>query len=217
MTSTNRTTSAGGPAPSRKVPLGLILGGVFTVLLIVTVFLTLGDEEAAAGEFGDPVVTGESLPVLVDPAADPAVGTAAPEVTGADFEGNPVAITDDGEAKIIVFLAHWCPVCQNEVPWATEWLESTDLPDGVAFYSVATSITPARDNYPPSSWLEREGWPAPVVVDDDADSVGSAFGLSAYPFWVAVDAGGTVFGRASGSLGPEVLDALVLSLTEASS
>lgn len=211
MTSKPRSTDQN--PPSRRLPLALILGGVFTVLLIVTVFLTLGDEEASADEYGDPAVSGESLPTLVDPAADPAVGSPAPELTGADFDGDPVAITDDGSAKIIVFLAHWCPVCQNEVPWATDWLESTELPDGVDFYSVATGIDPRADNYPPSEWLEREGWPAPVIVDDSSNTAAGAFGLNAYPFWVAVNADGTIFGRASGSLNPQVLDALVLSLS----
>ena len=211
MTSTPRSNDQ-SPS-SRRLPLALILGGVFTVLLIVTVFLTLGDEEASADEYGDPTVSGQDLPTLVDAAADPAVGEAAPEVTGADFDGEPVAITDDGSAKIIVFLAHWCPHCQNEVPWVTEWLGVTDLPDGVDFYSVATGIDPNADNYPPSDWLEREGWPAPVIVDDPTNTAAGAFGLNAYPFWVAVNADGTIFGRASGGLSPEILDALVLSLS----
>jgi thiol-disulfide isomerase/thioredoxin len=210
-------TSNPNDGSSRRLPLALILGGLFTVLLILTVFLTLGDDDGAASpeEYGDPTITGENLPTLVDAAADPAIGMPAPEVAGADFQGDEVSITDDGNAKIIVFLAHWCPHCQNEVPVATDWLETTDLPANVGFYSVATGIDPAADNFPPSEWLDREGWPAPVIVDDASNTVGNAFGLNAYPFWVAVNADGTIFGRTSGEIGPEVLDALTQSLSGA--
>jgi hypothetical protein len=40
----------------------------------------------------------------------------------------------------------------------------------------------------------------PVLVDDEARSVLNAFGLSAYPFTVVVDADGRVAGRATGAL-----------------
>jgi len=211
MTTRPRTPAAATPQ-GRKLPLGIILGGLLTVLLIVTVFLTLDGGEAAADEYGAPTVTG-SLAILVDPATDAAIGTPAPEVVGAGFDAAEVSITDDGSPKIILFLAHWCPHCQNEVPWVTEWLDAGNLPDGVDFYSVATSIDRTKENWPPSDWLEREGWPAPVVVDDQSNSIANAFGLSAYPFWVFVDADGTIAGRVSGGLSPETLDGAVIALS----
>lgn len=210
------TSKTQRPAPAtpqgRKLPLGMILGGLLTVLLIVTVFLTLDGGEAAADEYGDPRITG-GLATLIDPATDPAIGTPAPEVAGAGFDATEVSITDDGNAKIILFLAHWCPHCQDEVPWVTEWLNAGNLPENVDFYSVATSIDRSRENWPPSDWLEREAWPAPVIVDDQADSVADAFGLSAYPFWVFVNADGTIAGRVSGGLSVATLDSAAVSLS----
>ena len=209
----SRTHKSAPAAPQgRKLPLGMIFGGLFTVLLIATVFLTLDGGEAAAEEYGNPQITGE-LPTLVDPATDPTIGTPSPEVVGADFESAEVSITHDGSAKIILFLAHWCPHCQNEVPWVTEWLNDGNLPDNVDFYSVATSIDRSRENWPPSDWLEREDWPAPVIVDDQADSVTGAFGLSAYPFWVFVNADGTIAGRVSGGLSVTTLDGVAATLS----
>jgi len=204
MTSKPKRPAATTPQ-GRKLPLGIILGVTFTVLLIVTVFLTLGSGEAAADEFGDPTITG-SLAILIDPASDAAIGTPAPEVVGAGFDAAEVLITNDGNAKIILLLAHWCPHCQNEVPWVTEWLDGGNLPDGVDFYSVATSIDRTKENWPPSDWLEREAWPAPVIVDDQANSIANAFGLSGWPFWVFVDADGTIAGRVSGGLSVATLD-----------
>jgi hypothetical protein len=55
-------------------------------------------------------------------------------------------------------------------------------------------------------WLENEGWTAPVIVDDEDGSVSNAFGLSGFPFWVAVDGGGSVVFRQTGPLSTSDLE-----------
>lgn len=211
-TSQSKTPAPKAASAARRFPLGMVLAGVFTVLLIVTVFLTLDSgEPARADEYGTPAVTG-SLPKLADSAADPAVGTPAPEVVGAGFDGATVSITDDGRAKILLLVAHWCPYCQAEVAWVSPYLRDNPLPDGVDLYGIATAIDRTRENWPPSEWLAREGFAAPVVVDDRGNSVANAFGLPAYPYWVFVRADGTVAGRVSGGITPEDLAAVVTEL-----
>lgn len=221
MATKQRKRPSAPSKPARKLPLGLILGGVFTVLLIVTVFLTLGDGESSNAstrglpdEYGAPTVSGV-LPPLVDPLDDPAIGTSAPDVMGADFEGTEISIANDGNAKMIVFLAHWCPHCQNEVPWVSDWLETTTLPDGVDFYAIATAIDRTQENWPPSVWLEREGLTVPVLVDDRINSIAQAFGLPAYPYWVFVNADGTIAARIGSGLSPADLDRILASLAPA--
>jgi hypothetical protein len=53
-----------------------------------------------------------------------------------------------------------------------------------------------------------------VIADDTAFSAGDAFGLNAFPFWVFVDADGTVAGRLTGELPPEAITQLAESLTD---
>ena len=204
----SKTTKPAG----RRLPLALIGGAVFTVLLIVTVFLTLeGETDDRPDEYGSPTVTG-ALPVLADSTADPAMGTSAPEVTGQSFDGTEISITADGTAKAIVFLAHWCPFCQEELPWVSDWLAENGTPAGVDVYAVATAISRNRENWPPSEWLEREGFDGPILVDDEANSIANAFGLPAYPYWVFVDADGNVAGRVSGGITPDDLAAVLATL-----
>ncbi|MCB2223082.1 MAG: TlpA family protein disulfide reductase [Actinobacteria bacterium] len=215
MASTNRNATDAQGSKRRSFPLGWVLGGVFTVLLIITVFLTLGDEgTAAADEYGTPSVTGAALPTLVDTLEDPAVGSVPPEAAGADFDGTDVAITDDGRPKMIVFLAHWCPHCQNEMPEVSAWVAAGGLPDTVDLYAVATSIDPSRDNYPPSAWFERESLDVPTIVDDARNTIGNAFGLNAYPFWVFVQDDGTIAARISGVLSQDDLTQIATSLAD---
>jgi thiol-disulfide isomerase/thioredoxin len=148
-----------------------------------------------------PVISGALLPEFQNPTGDAAVGMPAPTVSA-------TAIAADGRPKIVVFLAHWCPVCQAEVPVVQDWIDAGAAPDDVDIISVATGIDPGRPNYPPDAWLAREGWTSPVIVDP-TNAVSDAYGLTAYPFWTFIGADGTVRARATGKLGVSDLQAYV--------
>ena len=161
-------------------------------------------------------VTG-ALPPFTDPANDAALGLPAPEVTSVDFGGEPAVIENDGTPKLILFLAHWCPHCQREVPVLQTWIDDNGVPEGVDFVSVATSISEARPNYPPNAWLEREGWTPRVVVDDAVSTIGNAYGLASFPYYVLVDADGTVVQRLTGEQDPAVVGLFLASLAATAS
>ncbi len=167
------------------------------------------------GQYGTPEVSGDGLLPLADNTNDASFGAVIPSVTGTDFDGQTVTIDPaNGTSKVILFLAHWCPHCQQEVPMVQEFLDANGgPPEGVEFLSVATSTDPSRPNFPPSAWLDREGWEPPVIVDDEAQTVASAFGLSAFPFWVVVGPDGTVLQRVAGGINIEALPALFDQLT----
>ena len=129
-------------------------------------------------------------------------------MTGQSFDGSPVEIRNDGRAKLIVFVAHWCPHCQREVPILADWLKSNSLPAGVDLYTVSTGVTSKRPNYPPSAWLKKEGWTAKTLADSKDQDAADAFGLSAFPYFVAVDGSGKVVARTSGEIGTDQFAAL---------
>jgi len=164
-----------------------------------------------SGVAGAPVITGTSLPRFTETAGDPAVGLAIPTVEGTNFTGQPVSIANDGKPKVVMFLAHWCVHCQSEVPMIQAWLNEGSAPDGVELISVATGIDQSLPNYPPDEWLAREGWTVPVIVDPTG-STAEAYGLSAYPFFVFVNADGTVKGRTTGELAIKDLETIISSL-----
>jgi hypothetical protein len=74
---------------------------------------------------------------------------------------------------------------------------------------VATGTNADAPNYPPSKWLEDEDWPITTLVDDADSTTGAAFGLSSYPYFVAIGADGTVVARASGELPTDQIEALM--------
>lgn len=204
------------PAGKRRFPIALIVGIALAVGLVAVLVVTVaagGDDGPL--EVGTPSVAGEALAPF-DPATDdPAVGLPIPEVSGADFDGTAVAITRDGRAKMILFVAHWCSVCREEVPLIMGWLPGADLPDGIDLYTVSTGVRRDQPNYPASEWLADEGWTLPVIMDDEERSVAEAFGLRAYPYWVFVDADGAVRERAQGYMTTEDLERNLAELSQA--
>ena len=97
-----------------------------------------------------------ALPTFTDAATDQAIGRPIPEVSGTDFDGTSVRIAADGRSKILLFLAHWCPHCQREVPVVQTWLGAGRLPAAVDLISIATAIDQNLPNHPPDAWLARE-------------------------------------------------------------
>ncbi|NOX29953.1 MAG: redoxin family protein, partial [Actinobacteria bacterium] len=144
---------------------------------------------------------------------DTAIGQPAPVFSGLGFDGTPTEIRADGTARLIGFFAHWCPHCQRELPSTVDWLESNDLPDGVEVVAISTAVDEAAPNFPPSSWFAREDWPATVIVDSSSGALTEAFGLTGFPFWVAVNGDGTVAARVSGELDVAGFEALLATVT----
>lgn len=190
--------------------------GVVVLVIAVGVSLAMGLFDAntsaadAVQETADVTVEGAALPPFnaQDPASDAALGQPAPNIQGQDFAGDDVDLLVEGEANILVFLAHWCPHCQAEVPKLVDWW-SDGLPEGVNTTAVVTSQDPNQNNYPPSSWLNRERWNFPVILDSETNDIGAGYGLSSYPFFVVVDAEGNVAARTSGELTEDQVAALV--------
>lgn len=199
---TNRRRSSGN-----AWLLWAIIGGLVVLFGVIAVLSRSGGPDIT-----DAQTSGEALP-LYEEGSDEAVGTAAPSFTGQTLDGEAISVEPgDGTAKAIVFLAHWCPHCQREVPVVQQWLDEGNMPEDVEMVAVATGIDRNRPNFPPHDWLEREDWQVPTVVDGD-DAVRNAYGLATYPYWVLVDGDGNVVQRWSGETPAQQLDVRIGKLT----
>lgn len=166
--------------------------------------------EAESAENQPVTIEGQILDPLGDPSADPSVGAPAPLLRGYSFDGRPVTIEPgDGRSYMVVFLAHWCPHCNAEVPRLIEWKNMGMVPEGLEVIGVSTGVAADRPNYPPSEWIVEKQWPWTVMADSVAQDAAMAYGVSAYPFFTIIGADGTVKLRASGEKSVEEIDALV--------
>ena len=145
----NRPSESANPQPLKII--GIIVAVIVVLLLVAVVAGFIGNEEPG-NEYGDPQVSGQLSRMPQDTRVDvTANGETSPTVIGQDFGGNEVRIENDGRAKAIVLIAHWCGFCQNEVPAVQAWLDAGGGVDGVDMYSIATDMDSSRDNFPPGS------------------------------------------------------------------
>jgi thiol-disulfide isomerase/thioredoxin len=166
---------------------------------------------------GPLAVVGDPLPQMTETGDDQAVGMQAPVIVAETLDGEPVRVDAavDGPTWLI-FLAHWCPHCNAEIPVINELRDTGRIPDGVNVVAISTAYTPDRPNWPPAEWLADMGWTYPAILDGiDPDAVGSpyiaerAFGVGGYPFSVLLDGDGRVVTRFSGAHQVDELASLV--------
>jgi thiol-disulfide isomerase/thioredoxin len=150
-------------------------------------------------------VDGEALPQFQSPVGDRAIGRAAPILHGSTFAGKPITVpADDGNAKAIFFVAHWCPHCRAEIPRLSEWLKTHELPAGVSLAIVSTRVGESPINYPPSAWLRSEGvGDIPTLADDPDNTAYVAYGRGGLPYVVYLDKDDKVVLRTAGEYGDD--------------
>jgi thiol-disulfide isomerase/thioredoxin len=192
----------------------LIAAAVLLVIgFAVAVGVTLSTEPLTAGlPEGETTVTGDPLPTYAGQNDDNvSVGLAAPIFSGPNENSEIISLEKNGNAKALLFLAHWCGFCQDEVPSVQEWIDTIGVPDGVDIIAVATSIDRSRGNYPPQEWLERERWSETQIYDLDKE-IGNAYGLTSFPYWVFLDSELNVKARRTGNLPQDAVGQLLLQL-----
>jgi hypothetical protein len=207
-----RRRAATPPARSRTP---FVIGGIGLLVVgaLVAAFVLANANPPISEPSTTPVqVSGTALPEFVGTENDQAVGMRLPSITGIGLDGRSLTIGPNDGATAIVVLAHWCPHCQAELPRLVAWLADNPVPDGVRLVGVSTAIDPTRPNYPPSDWLNGEGWTAPTLIDDATVTAYRALGSLTFPGFIAVNPDGTIRTRIVGEIAVEDFGALLESI-----
>ena len=116
----------------------------------------------------------------------------------------------ENNPTIILFVAHWCPYCQEEIPEVIKWIEEDEvLEKGLSVILVVTSTDSSRPNYPPEDWLYNEKWQFPIIYDDDNNSIADYFGVEYFPSWVFTESDKTIAMTYAGKISKEELANLI--------
>jgi cytochrome c biogenesis protein CcmG, thiol:disulfide interchange protein DsbE len=204
-TSTKKGRSAGASTGSSN-RLVVILVGVAVLVFVGVVAVLSANEVSDIPSLSDVAgpVSVEGAPISVaypDSGPDAAEGLPSPVITARDFDDQEFVIGAPGRAQVLVFLAHWCPVCNQELPTLRDLVSAGGVPDDVDLVFVTTGLDPGRPNWPPQRWLADAGLASVTTVRDDVgDPLMRAYGLRAYPAWAVIDAEGTVVARRQGLL-----------------
>lgn len=189
----------------------IIVGAILLVVgLAVAIGVSLVDEPLDGNlPEGETTISGDALPEYAgENDINISVGLQAPSFSGPDQNSEIISLEKNGKSKILLFLAHWCPHCQAEVPVVQEYIDTFGLPADVEVIGILTSIDRSRDNYPPHDWLVKEGWSETQIYDLDRE-IGTAYGLNAFPYWVTLDKDLKVVNRVTGKLTPDQITVLI--------
>ena len=214
------------PPPKKSIWLWVGIGAVIAIALIIAVISTTGnDKKVTVGTTGtdnssssaaetQPVnIVGTPLPKQPQGGVDETPkGLTPPTLKGFTFAGAPIDITPgtpSGRAKMVVFLAHWCPHCNREIPVIEAWAAAGGVPANLDIIGVSTGVSAQADNYPPSQWIIKMAWKWPVMADSPDNQAALAYGVGGYPTFVIVGADGKVRVRNSGELPQADLDSMV--------
>lgn len=170
-----------------------------------------GGNGGNAAETQPVTVVGDPLTPFDTPGNDSSIGSTPPTLEGFAFDGSPMSITPGatGRAMMVVFLAHWCPHCNAEIPVLIDWNESGGVPSNLDVIGVSTAVFDDRDNYPPSKWIDDKGFPWPVMADSANSDAAVAYGVTGFPTFTLIDANGKVLYRADGQKTLEELEMII--------
>jgi cytochrome c biogenesis protein CcmG, thiol:disulfide interchange protein DsbE len=207
---TEAAPARSAPTPAKRAGAGrgaliaLAIAAVVVIAAVIAVVATRSDDASAGPQTYPVTVTGTPLATYPEQPGDTdaAIGQTAPTLTGQSlFDGTPLTITPGGGSpQMIVFVAHWCPHCQREVPVLVDWMNSAQKPADLKVTAVSTAYNTSPENSPASSWLTKEKWPTPVMADSDNNAAADAYGLRYFPYLVVLGPDGTVKGRTTGEL-----------------
>ena len=201
---------AGGVAAAIAAIVAVVLvvgGGSSSSSTTTSTIASNSGDLVTAAEFQPVEAEGEMLVQLEDPNDDPARGKIAPVVNGFGFDGAPLTIAPTGKPMLVVFLAHWCPHCNAEIPRLIEWKDSGAMPADLGVVGVSTGARDDAPNWPPSQWVVDKAWPWPVMADNEDQNAAVAFGVSGYPGLILLDGDGKVLARRSGEADIDALKA----------
>ncbi|MBC7645211.1 MAG: TlpA family protein disulfide reductase [Thermoleophilia bacterium] len=197
-----------GTNGGRTLPVFWIVFGAIIVIAIAVLVIASGsgtnDKSPSISQraFSTVNKSGASLPAYTGKGTDSAVGRIAPVISGTDVDKRPISIGGPSDRPtMVLFVAHWCPHCQAEIPRLTKYLKQHGgLPADVRLVTVATASSKTKPNFPPGAWLAREKWPAEVLLDDEVATGLDAYGTGAFPYFVELDKSGKVVKRQSGEI-----------------
>ncbi|MCW2277391.1 TlpA family protein disulfide reductase [Heliophilum fasciatum] len=118
------------------------------------------------------------------------IGRTAPSFTLPDNDGKIVTLDQlKGKPVVLNFWASWCPPCRMEMPDLNQF--SQDYQAQVHVLGINATFNDDKDKA--KKYIASEGLLFPIVFDESTISpAAKAYGVTAFPTTVFIDANGVV-------------------------
>ncbi len=126
----------------------------------------------------------------------------APDFSGVTLDGEQVSLSDyRGKPVAVVFMASWCGPCREESPEIDKFYRENA--DRASLLAVAVNDSEADIR----AFMSQNGLTFPVMLDEDGAA--DAYGVTAIPTTVVVDAEGFVAKRLIGGTTADALSLII--------
>jgi thiol-disulfide isomerase/thioredoxin len=195
-----------------EAELDSVQGEVWTVQRdLITVQDSVASVQSDVLAFSNAITSGTA-----DGPQSPATADTAIAAFSADeyYSGTATTVNPgDGKARAILVWAHWCPVCQTELPTVKDWYAANgDSYPNTELVSIHAFERAESDN-PLLPYLDGEQFPFPVFLDDESYALAiHVRNNGSVPSWTFTDGDGNVVGQHAGGLTSEQLDQVFAQL-----
>jgi len=122
----------------------------------------------------------------------------APDFTTKDFNGKKVSLYSlKGKLVFLNLWATWCPPCQKEMPSIERLYKKMDSKK-FAILAVATPTPPRETKEKIISFIKKNGYTFPVIIDEKGTVYGK-YGSGSIPTTWIIAPDGTIVARLVGS------------------
>jgi len=122
----------------------------------------------------------------------------APDFTTKDFNGKTVSLHSlKGKLVFLNLWATWCPPCQKEMPTIEKLYKKMDSKK-FAILAVATPTPPRETKEKIISFIKKNGYTFPVLIDENG-TVNGIYGSGSIPTTWIIAPDGTIVARLVGS------------------
>ena len=136
----------------------------------------------------------------------------APDFNVYDGDANKVSLSDfRGKPVVLNFWATWCPPCKAEMPHFDEAYAEHGSDVEFMMVNLTDGSRDTVDSV--KAFIAENEYTFPVYFDTTY-SASNAYSVTSIPATVFINADGTVFATASGSLSKEILDKYMDGLIE---
>ncbi|MBL4689264.1 MAG: TlpA family protein disulfide reductase [Nannocystaceae bacterium] len=128
------------------------------------------------------------------------LGIRLPSIDGQDVS---LAADDPNDVFVLAFWATWCQPCQSELT-KLQGMYDARRDKGLKLYAVSIDGPDTQSEV--VGWSRREGYTFPVLLDGETEILGRYNPKGDIPFYVVLDANGTVLRSHQGYVDGDVAE-----------
>lgn len=177
----------------------VVLAAVAVVIVILATGGSDSPKDVTLYQVQAVKIIGDPLPTPDAGAPDNTPGKKVPRIDGKTFGSSKISIKP-GKKTLVIGINRQDVDVEGEIKALVQWHHAYLTPEDLNIVTLVTGPDREKSAEPMSTWLLREEWPWPVLVDDANSTAAAALGFVGTPAVLLIDEDGVAQYRVLGAL-----------------